>query len=232
MPWLGRIFFDRRRARKRVLVSLISTAMLLGVLPAWPQSEGPDAPARDNVLETSSMREYFSRWVRPTVAEAAPRTVYRQHRIRTVKARRPVEAATPLPVPRPVVPTWPNAQDSAGTGKIIPVELKTVRELAEPADETPLVRENELSDLDLAAQPPEAQPVVTQPLEAQAMQAQAAAIGTDGRASDDDADFQGNRFAAFAENVKAMGHASWLEPLLLALAGAAAAVAAMRIFAS
>jgi len=222
MHWLVQLFSHRRRARKRVLIGLTSTAILLGVPPAWPQSEGPDAPARGNVLETSSIKGYFSRWVRPPAAEAAPRSVYRQHRIRTVKARRPAEPATPLPVSRPVAAAWPNAQDSAGTGKIIPIELKTVREQAEPEAETPLVYENELSDLDLAAQPLAIQP----------LQAQSEAIGeTDGRASADDMDFHGNRFAAFAENVKAMGNASWLEPLLLAMAGAMAAVAAMRIFA-
>src|SRR4051794_4848403 len=91
MAWLGQLFFNRRRVQKRVLIGLASAAILLGVPPAWPQSEGPDAPARGNVLETSSIRESFSRWVRPPTAEAAPRPVYRHHRIRNVKTRQPAE---------------------------------------------------------------------------------------------------------------------------------------------
>ena len=222
MHWLNLFVRNRRLARKRVLISLAAAIVFLGVPPAWTQNDGPVAPSRGNVLETSSIREYFSRYMRPQIAEAAPRTTQRPQRVRSVRARHPAEVAAPLPAPRPVAPAWPNAQDSAGTGKIIPVELKTVRELAEPEAEPSLVHENELSDLDMAAQPLSAQPLLAQ---------SEAITGTDGRATSDDMDFHGNRFAAFAENVRAMGNATWLEPLLLALAGAIAAVAALRIFA-
>jgi hypothetical protein len=94
--------------------------------------------------------------------------------------------------------------------------------MAEPEPEISLVYENELSDIDIAAKPLAAQPLPGQP---------EAVDVTDGRAIGDDPDFLGDRFAAFAENVKAIGNASWLEALVLALAGAIAAVTAMRVFA-
>ncbi len=48
---------------------------------------------------------------------------------------------------------------SAGTGAILPVVVKTVREMAEPEADTPLVHANELSDLDMAAKPLSAEPL-------------------------------------------------------------------------
>ncbi len=143
--------------------------------------------------------------------------------MRAAKVKKPAEAAAPEPAPQPAAPAWPNAEASAGTGTILPVVLKTVREMAEPEPEISLVYENELSDIDIAAKPLAAEP----PLPAQPE----AVDVTDGRAIGDDTDFLGDRFAAFAENVKSIGNASWLEALVLALAGAIAAVTAMRVFA-
>jgi hypothetical protein len=192
--------------------------ILLGAPPAFPQNEGAGAPEPDNVLQLPSLNGTFSRWIRPPTAEAAPRNSQNQH-ARAAKAKKPAEAAAPEPepAPQPAAPAWPNAEASAGTGQILPVVVKTVREMTEPEPDTPIVYENELSDLDLAAPPLAAQPE--------------AVDVTDGRAIGDDTDFLGNRFAAFAENVKSIGNASWLEALVLAMAGAIAAVTAMRVFA-
>jgi hypothetical protein len=129
----------------------------------------------------------------------------------------------------------------------MPVIVKTVRELAEPEPDAPLVHANELSDLDmaakplaakplaakpLAAKPLAAKPLAPKPLPAKALTAQAESVGiTDGRATGDGGDFRESRFAAFAETLNSVVHASWLEALLLAMAGAIAAVTAMRVFA-
>ncbi len=51
------------------------------------------------------------------------------------------------------------------------------------------------------------------------MQAESVVV-TDGRAIGGDGDFREDRFAAFAETLNSIGHASWLEALLLAMAGA------------
>ena len=156
--------------------------------------------------------------MRPPTAEAATRNPPKQ-RARAAKVRKPLEEAEPAP--QPAIPAWPNAEASAGTGAILPVVVKTVREMAEPEADTPLVHANELSDLDMAAKP----------LPAEALTAQAESLGvTDGRAVIDDGDFRESRLTAFAETLNSIGHASWLEALLLAMAGAIAAMTAMRVF--
>jgi hypothetical protein len=221
MNWRSTFVFRVACRRGRIARAFATAVILLGAPPAWTQNEGAGAPEPDNVLQLPSLNGTFSRWIRPPVAEAAPRNSQNQ-RARAAKAKMPAEALAPEPAPQPVAPAWPNAEASAGTGTILPVVLKTVREMAEPEPEISLVYENELSDIDIAAKPLAAQPLPGQP---------EAVDVTDGRAIGDDPDFLGDRFAAFAENVKAIGNASWLEALVLALAGAIAAVTAMRVFA-
>lgn len=221
MNWLS-TFVSRVACRRGHIARAFAAAViLLGVAPAFPQNEGAGVPESDNVLQLPSLNGTFSRWIRPPTAEAAPRN-HQNQRARAARATKPADAAAAEPAPPPVAPAWPNAEASAGTGAILPVVIKTVREMAEPEPEISLVYENELSDLDIAAKPLAAQPPTAQP---------EAVDVTDGRAIGDDTDFLGNRFAAFAENVKSIGNASWLEALVLALAGAIAAVTAMRVFA-
>ena len=47
MHWLGPVFIKRHRVRKRVLIGLATAIVLFAVPPAWPQSEGPDAPSHE-----------------------------------------------------------------------------------------------------------------------------------------------------------------------------------------
>jgi hypothetical protein len=241
MLWLGRLCCNRRRVRKGVLAGVAASAILMGAPPAFSQNDGAGMPAADNLLEISGFKSHFSRWVQPQTKEATTRNPQKQ-RLRTAKAKKPLEAAMPEPAPQPAAPAWPNAQASAGTGTIMPVIVKTVRELAEPEPDAPLVHANELSDLDmaakplaakpLAAKPLAAKPLAPKPLPAKALTAQAESVGiTDGRATGDGGDFRESRFAAFAETLNSVVHASWLEALLLAMAGAIAAVTAMRVFA-
>jgi hypothetical protein len=212
--------------RGHVIRMVAATAILLGAPPAWTQNEGVGAPNPENALNSSVVAGFLARFSRPQTAEAAPRTSQKQtQRVRTSRAKAPMaapepEAAVPAPEaanPEPPQPAWPNAQDSVGAAGLVPVVIKTVREMVEAEAETSLVQEHELSDLDIAARP--------------ISRLDDTPVGTDGRATADE-EWRGNRIAAFAENLKAIGGTSWLEPLLLALAGAAAAVTAMRVFAA
>jgi hypothetical protein len=214
-----------RAGRGHVLRVLATAAILFGAPPAWPQNEGGNRPNPENTFHSSTIASYVARFARPQTAEAAPRTTQRHtQRVRMSRMKKPVVAQASRPAPEvpsspppPSEPIWPNAQESVGAAGLVPVVIKTVREMVEPEPEAPTVLENELSDIDLAARPVASHgetPVAT----------------TDGRAEVED-DWRGNRFAAFADNVKAIGSASWLEPIFLALAGAFAAVTAMRVFA-
>jgi hypothetical protein len=219
-----------------VLRVLATAAILFGAPPAWTQNEGVGAPNPENTFHSSTVASYFSRFARPQTAQAAPRNIQRQtQRVRMSRAKKPLEKPVEASAPQPPAeadaappvspafadtqePSWPNAQENVGAAGLVPVVIKTVREIIEAESETPVVREHELSDLDLAARPV-------------ASRDELPVAATDGRA-DADEEWRGNRFAAFAENVKAIGSASWLEPVLLVLAGAFAAAAAMRVFAA
>jgi hypothetical protein len=210
-----------------VLRVLATSAILFGAPPAWTQNEGVNQPNPENTFHSSTVAQYFSRFTRPQTAQAAPRNNQQQtQRVRMSRAKKLVEAPAPQPPPEaaapppasPESPTWPNAQENLGAAGLVPVVIRTVREMIEAVSETPVVQEHELSDLDLAARPV-------------ASRDELPVASTDGRA-DADEEWRGNHFAAFAENVKAIGSASWLEPVLLVLAGAFAAATAMRVFAA
>jgi hypothetical protein len=83
-------------------------------------------------------------------------------------------------------------------------------------DDESVVQANELSEIDLAATPP----------------AQALAFATtDGRAQPDASEtLPVNRFAAFADNVKAIPQAPWFDSVLFVLAGMIAAFIGARVF--
>lgn len=224
LKWRNQLCLALRRRRHAIRVVAVAAVVFIAP-PAWPQNEGTAAPNPENALNPSVVSNFMARFSRPQVAQAAPRTTQKHTpRMRASRARTPVaaqapEPATPEPQPQQQAqPEWPNAQDNVGVAGLVPIEIKTVREMILSEPETPLVQENDLSDLDLAARP--------------VSRLDAMFDGTDGRANTDDTEPRGNRIAAFAENFKAIGGASWLEPVLLVLAGAIAAVTAMRVFAA
>lgn len=215
-----------------------TAAILFGAAPAWTQNEGSQSPNPENAFQSATVASYLARFARPQTAEAAPRNSQKHtQRVRMVKPKPVVvEAAAPQIVPpeppppaSPSAQEWPSAQENVGAAGLVPVVIKTVREMVEPEPEMPTVLENELSDIDLRARP--------------ILDRDDIFAATDGRATAEE-DLRGNRFAAFAENMKTISGASWsaawsvpwnfswLEPLVLALAGAFAAIAAMRFFAA
>jgi hypothetical protein len=121
-------------------------------------------------------------------------------------------------------PDWPDAQANVGGPLIVPLTIKTVREQMEPGPDVTIVLENEVSDIDRAAQPALAgssEPAASLP------------ASTDGRASAEFAGTTGTPSAVFAmsEAIRSIAQLAWLEPLLLAFAGAIATVSAVRLFA-
>ena len=133
-------------------------------------------------------------------------------------------AAAQTPASSPSIQSdWPNAAANAGMGDISPIVIKTVREMveAELADE--VVLPNELSDIDLAADPAPANSM--------------ALATTDGRAMADAGDTAhrpgpvASQIASVIENAKSLAQVSWIESILLVLTGALAAGTAMRFFA-
>ncbi|MET0869009.1 MAG: hypothetical protein ABWY35_12965 [Pseudorhodoplanes sp.] len=212
--------------RRHALRIITAAAILLGAPPAWTQNEGVGAPNPENALNSSVVTGFLSRFSRPQSAEAAPRTIHKPtQRARISRAKAPIAApepeaaapATEAENPEPPQRDWPNAQDSVGAAGLVPVVIKTVREMIESESQASLVQASDLSDLDIAARP------ITR--------LDDNLVATDGRAIADE-EWRGSRIVAFAENLKTIGGISWLEPILLALAGAAAAVTAMRVFAA
>lgn len=223
MNWLYNIHWRRRSCRGHAIRILATAAILLGAPPAWTQNEGASTPNPENALTASPVASFLTRFSRPPTAEAAPRTS-QKHRVRASRPKPPVVAQVPEAVapaaeaapPEPQPADWPVAHENLGAAGIVPVEIRTVREVVEAQAETAPVAEDELSDLDLSARP---------------ISRLADKIpDTDGRGTDE-AERRDSRFAAFAENLQAAGAISWIEPLLLMLAGAVAALTAMRVFA-
>ncbi len=219
---------------------IVIAVMVWGASPAFSQSAGV---ASQQTAPRTSFSEFWSRFSRPQTVEPAPPVQYvrRQavqrtvRRARVSRVRKPIEESAPVrPEPimqepvvqetvqrEPETPAWPVAETNLGVSGIVPVEIRTVREMVEAEPEAPLVRDNELSDLDIAA------PSVVHGREV--VHAREVTLTTDGRASVEE-DPPAQRFAAMVENLKMAGGISWLEPVLLVMAGAGAAVAAMRIF--
>jgi hypothetical protein len=196
----------------------IAGAICFGTAPAWTQNEGATLPNRDNAFTRSGLSAKASRPTTSRIAHAAPRRD--RHAARPRSPRNPVAAIAPQPVApelvEPAQTAWPNAQDNVGAAGLIPVVVKTVREMVQPPPENEAVHANELSEIDLGAGP--------------ILRSERIAA-TDGRASVDE-EPRIARLASFADTMKTIGSASWLEPLLLLIAGAMAAAAAMRVFAA
>lgn len=221
------------------ICSAAALALLLAAPDAMSQVAVQNATASDNANP-------FSRWFRmPSAATApataAPITVQPEQRARKIRTSRsktrarpvaakpaPVEEQKPVPVeeqPAPqvqeLVADWPHAATNVGGIMIAPVTIKTVREQLEPEPEAQLVSENEMSDIDRAAQPTLAAAAPPEP-----------AAGTDGRGmTDHEGAPEQARVFAMGEAMKAVMQSAWLEPIFLMLAGALAALSAVRVFA-
>lgn len=210
----------RRFFARHALVRLCAAmAMLALAAGARAETEGPNAPNPENVLTRNPIMEQLDRVMQPASAMAAPRAERRMKRTRGVrpetKRRPPVSAAPELPV-RVEQPFWPSLY-SAATTVTSPASVKTERETQAETDEG-VVFANELSDIDLAAKPP----------------AETSAVAaTDGRAGADVAPLRSedSRFAPLVEAARAALQAAWMEPVLMLLAGAFAALSAVRLFA-
>jgi hypothetical protein len=208
----------------------VALTLLLFTAPvAMSQAAGQLTPTPDNP---------FSRWFRlPSTAAApaatAPATaqpVQRVRKPRITKVRKRSKAVATAPQPEPVAEQpapqqeervadsgWPNAEANLGTAMMTPLTIKTVREQLEPEPETLLVSENELSEIDRAAQPAQAATAPPAP-----------SASTDGSGAIENELEQAHVFA-MGETMKAMMQSAWIEPALLMLAGALAGLAASRL---
>ena len=214
-----------------ILKGTIVIPLVIAVLFLAPaaRTEGAQTPNPGNVLVIpNNASGFFRPWTTiptatPTATAAAPRPAQRPQRVRVAKTKVrviPVAAEAAVSEPQPAEPAWPNAAETVGTGSLTPITVKTVREMIEPAPDTNVVFENELSDIDLAAQP-----LLT------ATSDQTSAPVTDGRATAETDVSELPRVFAMTETMKTFTQSAWLEPVLLVLAGALAAVSALRLFA-
>ncbi len=176
----------------------------------------------------------------PAAEQPAAQPPPRVKKVRAAKRKkrpRPV-AAQPAPAKQQTAPAqqqsapsqqesaeagWPNAAANVGGPMIVPPTIKTVREMIEPEPETPVVVNDELSDIDLAAQPvaeASPEPEATSP------------VSTDGLAeAEPDASVGETSVLAMSDTIKSIVELPWLEPLLLAFAGMIATFSAVRLFA-
>lgn len=214
----------------RIAIFIPAAIAVLFISPA-AKTQDTNAPNPENVLVMPSRAgTLFSRWTTAPTAEAAARNAKRAQNVRGAKTKmrtpdadQPAPAASassaaPAASQASAEPSWPNASANVGGAMIAPLTIKTVREMVQP--ETPLVFENELSDLDLAAPPALAE-----------ARSPAPSATTDGSgAIENDATEQARVFA-MGETMKAVMQSAWLEPVLLMLAGALAALSAVRLFA-
>ncbi len=209
----------RSSRARNIRLAAVAAAIFFGAVPAWPQNEGATAPNPANAFARSGNTGSVAQHLRPQAAQATPRRERHTPRVRAYSSRKSMAAAAAPPAAPEVTEStewaWPSAQENVGASGLIPVVVRTVREMVEPHPEMPAVHANELSDIDLAAAPVENRHRIAT---------------TDGRA-DADEEPRGFRFAAFVENARAVGSIVWLEPVLLVLAAAIAAVAAGRVFA-
>ena len=211
---------------KGVLCVPVAMAVLFVAPAAKTETESANKPNPDNVLVLQrSSAPTFGRWVGPPAAAAATRTV-RTQRVRISKPKKrsePVAAQSTPAEPRAAQSEWPNAAATVGAAAFVPLEVKTIREMVAPDPQVSFVFENELSDIDLAARPLLlASPRSILP------------ASTDGRShpdSDDARMSEQPRVFAMADSVRSITQSAWFEPLLLALAGALAAISAVRLFA-
>lgn len=201
----------------------VAIALLFTAPDALSQAAGQTTPAPENP---------FNRWFKPPSTAAAPAPTQPAQRIRKPRIAKSGKRAKPVaavaqsvpsaetPIAKPGEPVtesgWPNAEATLGTAMITPLTVKTVREQLEPEPETLLVSENELNEIDRAAQPAQ----LTSPVRP---------ASTDGSGTVEN-DANRAQVFAFGESMKAMTQSAWTEPILLMLAGALAGLAASRLF--
>jgi hypothetical protein len=219
------------RSVSSILKGAVFIPVAIAVLFVAPaRTEDANIPNPENVLVMpGGTGNPFSRWTATPTAEAAARQAQRPQRVRGAKANvqtpPAAEQAAPAAAAAPAAsqsaePDWPNAAANVGGAAIVPLTIKTVREMVEPAPEASPVSENELSDIDRAAQPALAQ-----------TRSHAPSATTDGSGViESDAADQARVFA-MGETMKAMMQSAWLEPILLMFAGALAGLSAARLFA-
>jgi hypothetical protein len=221
-----------------VLCGFVALALLFSASEAMSQSAGQPAAAPDNGNPFARLFRLPSTAAPQAAPEAQPVQRVRKPRISKVKKRpKPAaaqqaasaqqrvpppaeEPAAPQPVEQVNEPAWPNAEASAGgTTMITPLAVKTVREQLEPEPETPTVSENELSDIDRAAEPVLAEKETADSL-----------ATTDGSGAIETGAAERPRVLAMGDTMKAMMQSAWAEPVLLMIAGALAGLAASRLF--
>jgi hypothetical protein len=225
-----------RRCVSRLLTWTICSAATLTLLLAAPNAMSQEAGQTAQTEYDHPFRLWFrmpSATTAPVaVAPATAQPVQRVRKVRTSRSKQrsgPVAARAALaeeqkvpPQHQVAEPDWPNAEANVGGPPIVPLTIRTVREQVEPRPETAIVLETEVSDIDRAAQPAPA-----------ASSEPAASLSTDGRASAEFAVTTGEPSAvlAMSDTIKSIAQLAWLEPLLLAFAGAIATFSAVRLFA-
>ena len=211
------------------IAALFASAPAAKTESARTETEGASAPNPQNVLVLRDRPAgMFSRWMGTPAATAATRTSQRPRGVKSKRRTGPAAAQSQPAETQPGQPAWPSPAATTGPAALVPITVKTVRELVAPPRDTPLVFENELSDIDLAAKPVLAATAATPATSS------TAAPSTDGRSYRDGDDVKiGEQPLVFAmsESMRSITQAAWFEPMLLALAGALAALTAMRMFA-
>jgi hypothetical protein len=232
--------WQQSTASRRVsslLTCTICCAVALAILSAAPDARAQDLSQNTPAAAASS--NPFSRWFGAPSATATPAATQPVQRVRKMRVAKSKKRTAPVAVqaapaqeqsapPAQAAPPaqqqtaesgWPNAEANVGGAMIAPLTIKTVREMVEP--EAPVVLENEISDIDRAAQP----------AIAAASESPASAASTDGSAAIENDVMEQTRVLAMGETMRAMLQSAWFEPILLMLAGAVAALSAARVFA-
>ena len=238
MIWL------RLSLRKSAFQTIAVAAFVLAVAPAEAQQAPGSAPApQKQTTIAEDVARMFQR--KPPAVEATPAAVaapvVKQRRKKRVAKSRPAKSR-PAPVAEaqpPVIEILPQAVTAdavalpqpakvaqpAEETDIIPVVVRTVREIVIPDPDVPVVSPNELSDIDMAARPD------LRPLSAQTASAQEAS--TDGRSVRDAEDAV--PAPVFAETVteapRPLERSAWIDALLILMAGTLATFSAVRLLA-
>lgn len=210
----------------------IAAALTVVCIAHDARSQGVTAQPAPAASSSNPFSGWFGRSETAAPAAAAPAaqqpTQRARKRISKSKKQTPPVVAEPAPADdqatelqqQAAEPDWPNAAANVGGPLIVPLTVKTVREMIEP--EPPVVSENELSDIDRASQPE---------IAATSAPAPVTPPTTDGNGSIDIGEAEQTRVFAMGDTVKAMIQSAWFEPLLLMIAGAFAALTAVRVFA-
>lgn len=249
MVWLDRKFGDTSPLFSASFVSrqfvriIVVFVALFAAFSAKPENGGPDQ--LHGLLNATSAAETLARWLQPSTAAAATRKRQRAASTRAqanktaVASETSPEPSAPVLAPlTPFIQIWPQAHavKSDASEAMTQLRAQDFMHVAEKGDrliplsgseEEDVVQADELSELDRAAAP------LQQPEAAEARAQAVAFTDTDGRAAprdNGDTTMPVNRFAAFAESLKAIPQAPWFDSLLFVFGGAIAAFIAARVF--